>query len=84
MTAVHDGYALRKAVTRSPLGGDALTSVVLKYLEKVKKVPVKPRYEFTRARKGRRRRDDGRFGRRAGAHDARLPSTQADGDRGGC
>ena len=48
VTAVHDGYALRKAVTRSPLGGDALTSVVLKYLEKVKKVPVKPRYEFTR------------------------------------
>jgi len=49
VTAVHDGYALRKAVTRSPLGGDALTSVVLKYLEKVKKVPVKPRYEFARA-----------------------------------
>jgi actin-like protein 6A len=38
VTAVHDGYALRKAVTRSPLGGDALTKVVLKYLEKTKKV----------------------------------------------
>ena len=50
VTAVHEGYALRKAVTRSPLGGDALTSVVLKYLEKTKKVQVKPRYEFTRTR----------------------------------
>ena len=50
VTAVHDGYALRKAVTRSPLGGDALTKVVLKYLEKTKKVQVRPRYEFTRTR----------------------------------
>ena len=52
VTAVHDGYTLRKAVTRSPLGGDALTDCVLSYLEKTKKQPVKPRYEFTRKKNG--------------------------------
>ena len=51
VTAVHDGYALRKAATRSPLGGDALTDVVLQYLEKTKKQPVRPRYEFSRTKK---------------------------------
>jgi len=30
VAAVHDGYALQKAVTRSPLGGDVITDVVLK------------------------------------------------------
>lgn len=48
VAAVHDGYALQKAVTRSPLGGDAITDVILKHLEKKKKTPVKPRYEFKR------------------------------------
>ena len=52
VAAVHDGYAMQKAVTRSPLGGDAITDIVLKYLEKNKGVPVRPRYEFTRKPKG--------------------------------
>ena len=52
VSAVHDGYAMQKAVTRSPLGGDAITDIVLKYLEKTKKTPVRPRYEFKRKPKG--------------------------------
>ena len=52
VTAVHDGYALRNAVTRSPLGGDALTDVVLSYLEKTKRTQVRPRFEFTKTQKG--------------------------------
>ena len=52
VAAVHDGYAMQKAVTRSPLGGDAITDIVLKYLEKTKGVPVKPRYEFKRKPRG--------------------------------
>ena len=50
VSAVHDGYALRQSATRSKLGGDAVTDIVLKYLEKTKHTPVKPRYEFKRAR----------------------------------
>lgn len=52
VAAVHDGYAMQKAVTRSPLGGDAITNILLKYLEKTKGVPVRPRYEFKRKPKG--------------------------------
>ncbi|EEH55496.1 actin superfamily [Micromonas pusilla CCMP1545] len=52
VSAVHDGYALTSAATRSPLGGDAITDIVLEYLEKSKKTPVRPRYEFKRAPKG--------------------------------
>lgn len=46
------GYAMQKAVTRSPLGGDAITDIVLKYLEKAKGIPVKPRYSFKRRPRG--------------------------------
>ena len=52
VSAVHDGYALRQSATRSKLGGDAITDIVLKYLEKTKNTPVKPRYEFKRKLKG--------------------------------
>jgi actin-like protein 6A len=52
VAAVHDGYALQKGSTRSPLGGDAITDVILKHLEKKKKTPVKPRYEFKRTARG--------------------------------
>ena len=52
VAAVHDGYALQKGSTRSPLGGDAITDVILKHLEKRKKTPVKPRYEFKRTARG--------------------------------
>ena len=48
VTAVHDGYALKQASARSPLGGDAITDIVLKYLEKKKACPIRPRHEFTR------------------------------------
>jgi len=51
VSAIHDGFALQKSVVRSPLGGEALTDVVLKYLEK-KKVDVRPRYAFTKKQKG--------------------------------
>ena len=43
---------MTSAATRSPLGGDAITDIVLEYLEKSKKTPVRPRYEFKRAPKG--------------------------------
>ena len=55
VTAVHEGYALQKSVTRSPLGGEALTDVILARLEK-QKVEVRPRYAFTKKEKG-----DGEF-----------------------
>ena len=55
VSAVHDGFALQKSVVRSPLGGEALTDVILKYLEK-QKVDVRPRYAFTKKAKG-----DGEF-----------------------
>ena len=48
VTAVHDGCALKQASARSPLGGDAITDIVLKYLEKKRACPIRPRHEFTR------------------------------------
>ena len=55
VSAVHDGYALQKSVVHSPLGGDALSDVVAKYLEN-QKIDVRPRYAFTKKQKG-----DGEF-----------------------
>jgi len=55
VSAIHDGYALQKSVVRSPLGGDALSDVVAKYLEN-QKIDVRPRYAFTKKQKG-----DGEF-----------------------
>mmetsp|Transcript_8166 Transcript_8166/g.20251 ORF Transcript_8166/g.20251 Transcript_8166/m.20251 type:complete len:447 (-) Transcript_8166:267-1607(-) len=52
VAAVHDGYAMQKAMTRSPLGGDTITDLVLQYLEKTKGIPVKPRYSFRRKPRG--------------------------------
>jgi actin-like protein 6A len=34
VTAVHDGYALTKSSLRTPLGGDLLTEMMLKSIEK--------------------------------------------------
>ena len=51
VSAVHEGFALQKSVVRSALGGEALTDVVLKYLEK-QKVDVRPPYSFTKKVKG--------------------------------
>ena len=34
VTAVHDGYALTKSSVRTPLGGELLTDLMLKSLEK--------------------------------------------------
>ena len=47
MSAVHDGYALSKAVHRSPLGGAALTDLLLRTLG-ANGVDVRPRYSFKR------------------------------------
>lgn len=47
VSAVHDGYALTKAVHRSPLGGAALTDLLLRTLG-TGGVDVRPRYTFKR------------------------------------
>ena len=54
VSAVHDGYALQKSVVHSPLGGDALSGVVAKYLEN-QKIDVRPRCAFREEAKERRR-----------------------------
>jgi actin-like protein 6A len=48
VSAVHDGYALSKAVHRSPLGGAALTDLLLRTLV-ANGEEVKPRFTFKRA-----------------------------------
>ena len=53
VSAVHDGYVLRRSLARSPLGGDALTEAMLRAVEaKAGTGPsgglVRPRYSFTR------------------------------------
>ena len=47
VTAVHDGYALQGSITRSPIGGEALTDILLKNLA-AKGVDVRPRFAFSR------------------------------------
>ncbi|GBG64754.1 hypothetical protein CBR_g46712 [Chara braunii] len=47
VAAVHDGYVLRKAIVRSPIGGDALTEAMLNTVESMN-VMIKPRYSFKR------------------------------------
>ena len=47
VSAVHDGYALTKAMHRSPLGGAALTDLMLRTLG-TSGVDVRPRYSFKR------------------------------------
>ena len=42
VAAVHDGYVLQKATTRSPLGGALLTAAMLKAAES-KGTPILPR-----------------------------------------
>ena len=52
VSAVHDGYALSKALHRSPLGGAALTDLLLTSLA-AGGVDVRPRFSFKRvAREG--------------------------------
>jgi actin-like protein 6A len=48
VSAVHDGYALQKAVHRSPLGGAALTDLLLRTLG-ANGTDVRPRFAFKRA-----------------------------------
>ncbi len=47
VSAVHDGYALSKAVNRSPLGGAALTDLLLRTLG-AGGCDVRPRFSFKR------------------------------------
>mmetsp|Transcript_30869 Transcript_30869/g.67419 ORF Transcript_30869/g.67419 Transcript_30869/m.67419 type:complete len:456 (-) Transcript_30869:65-1432(-) len=51
VTAVHDGYALTKSAVRTPLGGELLTDLMLKSIEK-QGANVRPRYSFTREAAG--------------------------------
>jgi len=55
VTAVHDGYALQKSISRSPVGGDLLTKLMLRSVES-KGAKVRPRYTFDR-----KKLDDGEF-----------------------
>lgn len=50
MSAVHDGYALQKCLSRSPLGGAALTDLTLRSAE-AGGACVRPRYSFKRTHK---------------------------------
>lgn len=47
VTAVHDGYVLRKSITRAPIGGRLLDSCTLQSVES-KGVVVRPSYSFKR------------------------------------
>jgi len=51
VTAVHDGYALTKSSLRTPLGGDLLTEMMLKSIEK-QQGAVRPRFSFLREAAG--------------------------------
>lgn len=51
ITAVHDGYVLKKGIVRSPVGGHLLSEVMLKALES-SGTTIKPRYAFKRTNKG--------------------------------
>ena len=50
MSAVHDGYALNKALNRNPLGGAALSDLLLKALL-ASGAELRPRFSFKRTEK---------------------------------
>lgn len=51
ISAVHDGYVLKKGIIRTPVGGHLLSEIMLKTLES-SGTTIKPRYSFKRIDKG--------------------------------